>query len=173
MPNKMEEFGGKAAGQLKGAVGVVKGFTGIFKTLVQQHGEVSALLSRAKAADEPEKRLDLWSKIRIELLSHERAEMRVLYPELKQHEATRQIAEEHDDEASELEESIQELDSIDAASDDWTQKLEGLIDLVKNHVDDEENEWFPEAKDVIGKELADELNDRFLAQKEAVVEELG
>jgi len=172
MPNKMEELGEKGAGKVKGAVAAVKGLTGVFNTLAQQHGEASALLKQAKAAGDSKKRIDLWLKIRTELLSHERAELKVVYPALREHKGLEQIAEEHQNEASELERRIMELDGIDPASGTWKAKLTALIDLVQHHVDEEENEWFPEAVDVIPDAESKELEGRFLAQKEAIVEQL-
>jgi hemerythrin-like domain-containing protein len=172
MANRMEEIGKKGAGQLKGAIAALKGETGIFRTLVQQHGEVSVMLKRLKGTDDANKRLELWAELRSELLSHDRAETRVLYPELKNIEKTKLMAEQHDQEASQLEALIFKLDGIDTGSDEWPVQINALMDLVSHHIDEEEKEWFPEAMDALGKDRADELNDRFLAQKEAVVEEL-
>jgi len=172
MPNPLEEIGAKGVGAAKATLARIKGISGVFKTLVEQHGEVSTMLMRLKASQNPEKRLDLWSKIRVELLSHERGELSVVYPALRDFEQTRQFAEEHDGQASELETTIAELDAIDTASDMFASKLDELIALVQQHVDTEENEYFPTAVDVVGKDLAQELDGRFLAKKEQVLEEL-
>jgi hypothetical protein len=168
----MEEIGKKGAGQLKGAVAALKGLTGIFKTLVQQHGEVAVMLKRLKGTDDANKRLELWAEVRSELLSHERAEMRVLYPELRKVEQTKDIADKHDEEGKELEATVFKIDGVDTGSADWDPQLNALIDLVDKHISEEEKEWFPEASEALGKDVAAELNDRFMAQKEAVIEEL-
>ena len=68
MPNKLEEATGKAVGFAKEVKATFKGLTGVFKVLCEQHGEVSALLKRAASAEKVEKRLDLWGKIRQELI---------------------------------------------------------------------------------------------------------
>jgi hypothetical protein len=168
----MEEIEKKGAGQIKGAVAALKGMTGIFKTLVQQHGEVAVMIKRLKDTEDANKRLELWAALRSELLSHERAETRVLYTELRKLEQTKDIADKHDEEGSQLEATVFKIDGVDTGSADWDPQLNALIDLVDKHISEEEKEWFPEANEALGKDVADELNDRFLAQKEAVVEEL-
>jgi hypothetical protein len=168
----MEEFGEKGLGKARGLKAAVKGLRGVFRTLAEEHGEVSAILNRAKAAKEPEKRLDLWSKVRMELLSHERGETNVVYPEFKKNAQLAHIADEHEKEASDIEARIKELDGIDTASEIWDAKLDDLIKLVKQHVDEEENGYFPEAMNVLGKDEAEELNGRFIAAKEAAQEQL-
>jgi len=101
MPNRMEEMASKAMGKAKEGKAAASGLTGVFRTLAKQHGEVSALLKRAKSSDDPEKRAELWQEIRVELLSHERGEMREVYPVLRKYPEIRPLAEHHDREAVE------------------------------------------------------------------------
>ncbi len=173
MPNPLEIAGAKGVGKAKGAFASLTGTTGVFTTLVQQHGEVSALLTRAKMSSDAAKRIDLWSKIRVELLSHERAELRVVYPALRGHAQTRAFAEEHDLQASQLEQTIYELDGLDAASDVWADRLEGLITLVNHHIETEEKRYFPVAIDAIAKEEAERLDHEFQAQKALAMDEVA
>lgn len=172
MPNKIEEAVGKAAGFAKEVKATFKGLSGVFKTLAEQHGEVGALLKRAAAAEKKEKRLDLWSKIRQELISHERGELGVVYPAFRDRPELRAIAEHHDQEAGQLEAAITALDAIDPSTDQWHDKLEALTELVMHHVDEEENEWFPAASKVFSDEEAKDLEGRYLALKEAVAEQV-
>ncbi len=169
MPNKFEEIAAKGMGAVKAVKGAIQGLHGVFNTLVEQHGEVSALLSRAKMSDDPAKRLELWSKIRTELLSHEHGELEVLYPAYREHEELRYYADAHDKESDELAALITELDGIDTASAEWKPKLEQLIGTVLAHVDDEESRYFPEAAAIFSKEQTAELDERFKANKEAAV----
>jgi hemerythrin superfamily protein len=172
MPNPIENLASKAVGIEKGAVATVKGLTGVFKTLCEQHGEASSLLSRAKASTDPEKRVELWTKIRMELLSHEKGELAEVYPELRQHAETRAFAEQHDQEAADLEAAIKAVDKTDASSASWLQKLDTLITLVTNHVAEEEQQIFPVAEKVLGREKTAALDERFLAKKEGVAQVL-
>src|ERR1043165_6078223 len=91
MPNRMDQMTSKGAGVMKGIKARLDGLTGVFRTLAEQHGEVSTLLKRPQ--DKREKKAELWPEIRRELLSHERGEVRVVYPVLRQYAQTAPLAE--------------------------------------------------------------------------------
>ena len=78
MPNRMDHAIAKTKGTVKAVKARFEGLTGVFATLAKQHGEAGSLL-HAVVADRS-KREELWPQIRTALLSHERAEMRVIYP---------------------------------------------------------------------------------------------
>jgi hemerythrin superfamily protein len=165
MPNRMDSMLSKGAGVMKGVKARLEGLTGVFKTLAEQHGEVSAMLKRLQS--KPEKKAELWPEIRRELLSHERGEMREVYPVLRQHVQTRSLAEHHDQEAAELERLIERIDA--AAVADWRPLFDQLVDAVIHHANEEENEIFPKAQEAIGDRAAKDLEPRFLAAKKQIM----
>lgn len=172
MPNAIETLGAKVAGTAGAVAARARGLTGVFNKLAEQHKEVAALLQRAEVASEPEKRQDLWSKIRVELLSHEQGELREVYPAFDKHVSLRDIVEEHSDDADLLESAIKEIDGIDFASDAWPLALKRLITAVQQHVEEEEKEFFPRAQDVLAKNETKGLEQRFLAAQESVKKQL-
>ena len=143
MTNKIEEIASKATGFAKAAKATLAGFNGVFRHLVQEHGEVSALLMRLKLSSDPAKRRELWPTIRNELLSHEQAEKREIYPAFRQVSELQTMAVEHDRDADDLEEVISELSATPVESEQWHSILERLIAQVEEHVRDEEEEYFP------------------------------
>ena len=163
MPNRMDSMISKGAGMMKGVKARLDGLHGVFRTLAEQHGEVSAMLKRLQ--DKPEKKNELWPEIRRELLSHERAEMREIYPVLRQHAQTRALAEHHDQEAADLERLIERLDM---QVGDWNMLFDQLVDAVIHHANEEENEIFPKAQDAIGDRATKDLDARFLATKKQI-----
>ena len=166
MPNRLDSMMSKGAGMMKGVKARLDGLVGVFKTLAEQHGEVSAMLKRLQG--KPEKRAELWPDIRRELLSHERAEMREVYPVLRQRVETRALAEHHDQEAAEMERLIERIDT--AAGDAWRTLYDQLVDAVHHHANEEESEIFPKAQQAIGEQGAKDLESRFLmAKKQAAV----
>ena len=164
MPNRMDSMISKGAGMVKAVKARLEGLVGVFKTLAEQHGEVAALLKRLQHS--PDKRSELWPEIRRELLSHERAELREVYPVLRQYGETRVLAEHHDQEASELESLIQRLDLI--TTDDWRPLFDQLVETVLHHANEEEEKIFPNAQDAIGHDAARELEQRFLSAKKQI-----
>lgn len=159
MSNRIDEVVAKTKGAAKGVKARVEGLTGIFATLAKQHGEASALLDDIKA--DAKKRRELWPKVRVALLTHERAEMRVLYPELRMHDQLRALANSHDAEAAELERMIHDLDETPLSSDTWGNLFERLADTVVRHAAEEERDIFPLAQRVLGKPRAKELGPKF------------
>lgn len=166
MPNRMDSLLSKGAGKMHGVRARLDGLVGVFQTLAEEHGEVSALLKRLQ--ERPEKQPELWPTIRRELLSHERAEQRVVYPVLLRHPETQIFAEQHEQEATQLEAMIERLDR--ATIDEWPSLYNQLVDTVIHHAKEEESEIFPIARQVIGDATAKDLDDRFLAAKQQATE---
>jgi hemerythrin superfamily protein len=162
----MDQILAKTKGAAKSVRARIDGLHGIFATLAKQHGEAGALLDAVKG--DAQKRADLWPKIRTALVTHERAEMRVLYPELRMHDSLRALANSHDAEAAELERMIHDLDEVDIASDTWGNLFSRLADTVVRHAGEEEREIFPRAQNVLGKDRALALDPKFLATQKSL-----
>lgn len=172
MTNKIEELASKAVGTAKAAKATFEGISGVFRHLVREHGEVSALLMRLKMTSDPETRRELWPTIRRELLSHERAEMKEVYPAFRQEADTQAMATEHDDDAEGLEDAVEALNALPMDSEQWQPALTQLIELVQEHVRDEEEEYFPIA-DRVFKERSDDMLERFEKAKAEVMRQLS
>lgn len=94
--HRTEKAASKVMGTAKEAKAVLSSVTGVFKELMREHGEVTALLLRVKASSDAEVRSDLFPKIRAELVSHEKGELAEVYPVFRKHEQLAAYAEQHD-----------------------------------------------------------------------------
>jgi hemerythrin superfamily protein len=168
MPNRMDSLISQGMGKVKNLKARIEGLAGIFRTLAEEHGEVAALLQRVRG--HAEKREELWPKIRLELVSHERAEVRELYPVLREHAATKLLAEHHDQEARELEMLIATLDVTDIHSATWGEVFDRLVNTVIHHANEEEETIFPAAQKAIGEARAKELEASFLRTKKKIAD---
>lgn len=166
MPNRMDSMLSHGMGKVKAVKARLSGLVGVFQTLAEQHGEVTVLLEKAKSSDD--KFTQLWPTIRRELISHEKAEMREVYPVLRARDATRQLADHHDAEASQLEQLIASIDECAIGSPARRELYQRLIDTVLHHAREEETEIFPKAQDAIGKDQAEALETRFLTAKQQI-----
>ncbi|HEX4450811.1 MAG TPA: hemerythrin domain-containing protein [Kofleriaceae bacterium] len=146
----------------------LEGLRGIFHVLAEQHGEVVALLERAKG--DAATRAALWPQLRRELRSHELAEVRELYPLLRADPTTRQLADHHDAEARELDALVLQLDALDPRSDEAGKLLEVLADRVVHHADEEETKIVPRAQAALGEDKTEELEDTVLLAKSQLVD---
>src|ERR1700733_11384094 len=123
-PNRFDSMVAHGKGAVKQFQARLEGRVGVFATLARQHGEVTALLERCRG--HRDRRAGLWPEIRNQLLAHERSEMRVLYPELRLHDATRTLADHHDAEAQAIEGMIARLDAEPIDSEAWGQLFDKL-----------------------------------------------
>lgn len=170
MPTRIDSIVSKGKAAAKVVEARVRGLVGVFNTLSEQHGEVSALLKRVQ--DDPSKRIALWPKIRQELVSHEKAELREVYPVVSEYAETRVLALQHDAEASDLSMLIDRIHATEISSEQWGVLFDQLVTLVEQHAQEEEQEIFPKAQEAMGATRAKDIEARFLAAKKQVAASL-
>lgn len=161
MAHRTHSVVAKSAGKVKAVTARLAGLVGVFNTLAEQHAEVKVLLKRLQ--DKPEHKTELWPDIRRQLLAHERGELREVYPILREHIETRELADRHEDEAAAMEALIDQIDS--AAGTHWQDSYDQLVQTVIEHAEQEEKVIFPKAIKAIGDKQAKQLDAKFLAAK--------
>jgi hypothetical protein len=161
MPNPIEKAASEVMGAIKSTKARLTGLTGVFQHLAREHGEVTALLLRVKSSSDPKVRAELFPKIREELLSHEKGELAEVYPAFRGNSELEDIASQHDREASQLEERINALSVLTYDDPSWGGRFAELVELVSQHVKEEEGEFFPAAERILGREVADRLLPRY------------
>ena len=169
MLTRTEQIASKAMGAMKAAKATVKGLGGVFRKLSQEHGEVTALLVRVKKSTDVEVRRHLFPDIRRDLLAHEKGETEVVYPAFRRYPELVQIADAHQKEADQMEQIIEELSSIDYADAAWGRMFDRLADLVMQHANQEENEYFPKASRVMVDGEPDVLEKQYLDTKRNIL----
>ena len=155
MANPIENIAAKAMGTAKAVKAGFKGLRGVFLHLAQEHGEVGELMRHVP-------------HIRAELLSHEKGELSEVYPVLANYEAMRSVVLKHNAEAHDLEKAISVVDVLPFESDEWAPAFERLFALVQTHVEEEENDFFPRAQEVINEDESKVLLKRYEQAKAAV-----
>jgi hemerythrin superfamily protein len=165
MPNRIEKTASEAMGAAKGVKARVKGLTGVFRHLMEEHGKVAVLIKRVSKSSDEGVRAELFPTIRRDLLGHETGELMAVYPALTGYPETSGIAEEHAKEAGELKKAIAELDALSFGDAGWAPAFERLATLVEQHVAQEETDYFPKAQKVIGDERAEQLLPAYEAAK--------
>ena len=168
MPNRMDTILSTGAGVVRRFKARLAGLTGVWRTLAEQHGEVMVLMERAKASDE--KFTTLWPTIKRELVSHEKAEVREVFPTLRTSPVTRSFADHHDAEANQLEYLMKKIDELAIGAQERRDTFQTLSDTVAHHAKEEETEIFPKAQEAFGKEVAERLDAKFKAAKKRVAE---
>jgi hypothetical protein len=146
---------------------------GVFELLTEQHRDVLELLREAGSVHDANKREPRWAEARRRLLSHERAEVEVIYGSIDTQEYARPVLGQHAAQASELEAAVAELDTTDIESDAWIARLRDLMAMLDDHVRDEETEFFPMAQRVLGDQRAVELQERYESEQREVLHALA
>jgi hemerythrin superfamily protein len=164
----MEKAASSAMGAMKDVKATMKGLTGVFKHLMEEHGKAGALIKRLSMTSDEKVRAEVYPTLRSELLGHETGEVKVVYPELAEYSETSGIAEAHAREADQLNRAIANVDALSFSDPGWSPAFERLASLVEKHVSEEESDFFPRAQKAIGEDRAKELLPLFeMAKKTA------
>ncbi len=161
MSNQLEKTVAKGIGKFAAVKARGKGLRGVFTKLSEQHSEALSLLSRLQTMSDATKKRELWLDVRRQLLSHERAEIAVVYPALMLIDEANGIVSQHALEAGRIELAISELDFVSVEAPAWKPALARLAGMVKGHASEEETELFPRAQILLGEENSAALEAAF------------
>ncbi|MES1185154.1 MAG: hemerythrin domain-containing protein [Myxococcales bacterium] len=162
----------KTAVVIKSATARAQGLRGVFLTLAQQHAEAAALLAALETTEDPHARRESWTRLRVALLSHERAETEVVYSTLQRFGLTQPLAGEHEHAAAKLEELIGTVQRLDPSDPLFLAEVARLASYVRSHAEEEENVWFPAAQAILTDGRLEQLETTFLETQGLVRAEL-
>src|SRR5690349_5680496 len=136
-----------------------------FQLLKADHQKVAQLFDQLESADGRSK-LQVFEQIRTELELHTLIEETYFYPALEKpkqtHDLTLEAYEEHDV----VKNLLQELSGSRNPNDEWEAQAKVLRENVEHHVEEEENELFPKAQQVLSEDEVEELGDQMAAEKQ-------
>ena len=136
--------------------------------LTKDHETVRGLLKRLDATKTPAQRKALYEQVRDEVQVHAQIEEEIFYP------AFRSAAEDQDDaklffEAKEehhiVDVVMDEIAGGDPAGAPYAAKCKVLKDLIEHHAEEEEDEMFPHARKLMGKDALVDLGRRLAERK--------
>lgn len=140
----------------------------VLDVLHDDHAVAERLFSdilRTSSADKA-RREELFHTLKEALIKHSHAEEKVFYPQLRDKKPAHDLIEHGTDEHHQVEKLLSQMDNIPADSDDWLDTLETIHAKVKDHVEEEENDIFPKARQLLGEGELNQLTDRFMRTKE-------
>lgn len=169
MSNILEHAVAKAAAKLGVVPTPTRGLHGVFKRLSEEHQETSKLLRRAALATDVETRAKFWSLLRDDLIAHEQAELQEVYPDFEWHPSLVDVVQTHDEDAEQLQSLVRTLDTLTFDGAHWEPTLLKLEAIMNAHAEREEELFFPQVQNIIGKDRAEELDGRYVATKKALL----
>jgi len=138
-----------------------------FQLLRKDHKKVAGIFEKLEATTERavKTREELFAKLKEELDVHAHIEETIFYPVLKKEAKTRDITLEGFEEHHVVKILLRELDATGVDSEKWTAKLKVLKENVEHHVEEEEEEMFKSAREVLSKEQVEELGAQMEEEK--------
>lgn len=161
----LTELASKAVGAARAASAAVAGYRGVFRTLKREHGEVSVLMMRIATDRDGAARAQLFPLLARELLAHAQAEDAEFYTVLADHETTRPLVLQLEADHERVEVLLSELAGMPLNAPGWMLRFRDLVRAVQEHVDYEENQVFPRARQLLSPELADEIDHRYRLER--------
>jgi hemerythrin-like domain-containing protein len=141
-----------------------------FQLLKEDHQKVSGIFQQLEPTTEraEKTRTELFAKLQQELDVHAKIEEAVFYPAIKREAETREIVLEGFEEHHVVKMLLKELEALPVDTEQWTAKLKVLQENVEHHVEEEEQEMFQKARQVLSE---DDIN-RLGAEMEEMKKQL-
>ncbi|MGC2855228.1 hemerythrin domain-containing protein [Novispirillum sp. DQ9] len=142
----------------------------IYDMLRNDHQTVRTALERiiGSGNSAQKTRHDLFAKVKEELEIHTKFEEEVFYPTFRADKNDKQAKEEVKDAMSEHKEAKQmlaKLEKMDVTSDEFIDTIKELKDALEHHIHDEEDEIFPQAREAVSDEEAEDMAKKYAAMK--------
>ncbi|HKY46240.1 MAG TPA: hemerythrin domain-containing protein [Pyrinomonadaceae bacterium] len=135
-----------------------------FKLLQADHRNVAALFEELEQASGKTK-ISVFNEIKTELELHAHIEEAVFYPALEGPRETADLTAEAYEEHAEVKKLLRELSRTKSPNEEWEAQVKVLQENVEHHVEEEENELFPKAEQVLSEEELEDLGERLQAEK--------
>ena len=141
----------------------------IFDRLKQDHDSHRQLFDKMDEAsgDQLEK---LFEQFKVEVKAHAAAEEETLYATMLARPELREDAQHSVSEHKEIEDYLEELDELSFDGEAWRKKFAEMKKRYLHHIDEEEEEMFPDAAEDLSDEEEAALGERFAERKPAELE---
>jgi hemerythrin-like domain-containing protein len=136
--------------------------------LEEDHRKMKKLLAELESTTERgvKTREELFGKVKEELTVHETIEEEILYPALKEHPKTKEIALEAYEEHHVVDMVMAEIEGVPYEDETWGAKFKVMKENIEHHIEEEENEMFEQARQVFDPDELEALGERMSARKE-------
>ncbi len=140
--------------------------TSIYDAIKQDHDMHRELLEKiANTSGDSKERQTAWHEFFYDVKSHAAAEEETFYSKLMNETWGQDAARHSVSEHKELDDLMEELNDTDMSSPGWLTKFKTLKHEYEHHMEEEEQDVFKRAKEVIGEEHNDAFGKRFEERK--------
>ena len=140
----------------------------IFDRLKQDHDAHRQLFDKmADAKDEPDRLEKLFEQFKVEVTAHAAAEEETLYATMLARPDLREDAQHSVSEHKEIDDYLEELEELSFNGEEWNRVFAQLKKRYLHHIEEEEEEMFPDAASELTAEEEQKLAARFAQRKPA------
>lgn len=131
----------------------------IFDLLKKDHDKVKELFEQLEQTTEraEKKRENLFATVNEELTLHAEMEEELFYPRFRDEEPTRDLILEAIEEHKVVKKLLKELSAGSKGTEEWLAKAKVLMENVRHHMEEEEDEMFKRCRKVIDRDEAKSL----------------
>ncbi|HMV51327.1 MAG TPA: hemerythrin domain-containing protein [Blastocatellia bacterium] len=133
--------------------------------LKEDHEKVSALFEQAEAAKGHQQKKQVYEKIASELETHTYIEETIFYPAIRESDDLKDLVLESIEEHKQVKTLIREINNLTGDNDKFDAKLTVLQENVEHHVEEEENDMFPQVEQYMDESRLEELGRELEAAK--------
>lgn len=142
----------------------------IYDMLRNDHQTVRTALERiiGSGSGAEKTREDLFAKLKDELEIHTKFEEEVFYPTFREDKNDKEAREEVKDaldEHKEAKQMLAKLEKMDKTSDEFVETIKELKEALEHHIHDEEDEIFPQARQAVSDEEAEDMARKYAEMK--------
>ena len=143
----------------------------IFERLIEDHDKHRELIGAIKqTSGDSAERASLFARFRTDAMAHAAAEEGTLYVAMMEDPEIRQDAQHSVKEHADIGMLFVALDEMDMGSSGWLNKFNTLAEEYTHHIDEEEAEKFPKAREELGEDRAIALKPLFEERKPVEIE---
>ena len=139
--------------------------------LKDDHDTLKKILNDLDATTERgvKTREELFTRVRRELEVHEAIEEEIFYPALKEHPKAKELVLEAYEEHNVVDMVVAEIEDTPYDDETWGAKLTVMKENIEHHIEEEEGEMFPQARQVFERSELQELGERMKARKDELL----
>ena len=142
----------------------------IYETLKQDHDRHREMLAKiGDTSGDSEERRKLWDAFFYDVSAHAAAEEETFYSKLISDEDGQPEARHSVAEHKEVDDLIEEINETEFSSPTWLTKFKEMRERYEHHIEEEEEDIFPVAEKVMGKDGNEKIGSAFDTRKKAEI----
>ncbi|OKH12671.1 DNA nickase [Fischerella major NIES-592] len=133
------------------------------------HNKVNTLFTELLASNNPQKIQEYFGQIYKDLSAHAVAEEEVVYPRVRSFYGASDTQELYDEQAD-MKRRLEEIKAIDPSSSQFKDKIRQIMDVVGDHIRQEESTMFAAIRNNLSSDESEQLATQFKAAKQRIQE---